>query len=78
MLLLIPTISFADVEGCQSKLDISQTSVEYLVNQRNVLESSLIVANTNLKRMQLLLDAANKVIESSKEKDEKPEEPKKK
>ena len=77
ILLIVPTVSFA--EECQGKLEISTSSVEYLVKTRNMLESDVIVYATNNKRLQAQLDVANATIQTLKEKAEvKPDDPKKK
>ena len=52
------------LKSVTEQLAIAQSSVEYLLTQRNSLESALIIANTNVKRLSTDLDAVKKEMES--------------
>ena len=69
--LMLLTVSpvFADetadkLKSVSEQLAIAQTSIEYLLTQRGNLESALIIANTNVKRLSGDLDAIKKELES--------------
>ena len=72
-LTLVSGSVFADQAAptCDDNLLTSRVSVEYLLGQRNGLEASLVIANTQVKRLTEELEAIKKASNAEK-KDDKP------
>jgi hypothetical protein len=64
---------FADeaTPTCDDSLLVARTSVEYLSGQRNALESNLVTATAQVKRLREELEAVKKANNAEK-KDDKP------